>query len=112
MLVVTSDRKLSQGEFYEAFRLCSWSFGGFCAESSEICWQSLGKGAYLSTRGLRPMRRRLQIMLRKIRTRSGATLTEYAVILFLVSVAAILVLQGIGGHTNNMVSSINNGFGP
>jgi len=51
-------------------------------------------------------------MLRKIRTRSGATLTEYAVILFLVSVAAILVLQGIGGHTNNMVSSINNGFGP
>jgi Flp pilus assembly pilin Flp len=37
---------------------------------------------------------------------------EYALILFLVSIIAVLVLQGIGGSTNNMVSSINNGFGP
>jgi Flp pilus assembly pilin Flp len=48
----------------------------------------------------------------KVGAKSGATLTEYAVILFLVSVVAIAILQGIGGSTNNMVSSINNGFGP
>jgi Flp pilus assembly pilin Flp len=58
------------------------------------------------------MRNRLQELVRKIRTRAGVSLFEYALILFLVSIVAILVLQGIGGSTNNMVSSINNGFGP
>ena len=58
------------------------------------------------------MRRKLLILLQKMRTMSGASLTEYAVILFLVSIVAVLILQGIGGKTNNMVSSINNGFGP
>jgi Flp pilus assembly pilin Flp len=54
----------------------------------------------------------LRTLTRLAKNKSGATLTEYAVILFLVSIAAIAILQGIGGSTNNMVSSINNGFGP
>jgi Flp pilus assembly pilin Flp len=58
------------------------------------------------------MGRRLHTLVQKVRTKPGATLTEYAVILFLVSIAAIAILQGIGGSTNNMVSSINTGFGP
>jgi Flp pilus assembly pilin Flp len=49
---------------------------------------------------------------RLIRTNAFATLTEYAVILFLVSIVTTAIPQGIGGSTNNMVSSINNGFGP
>jgi Flp pilus assembly pilin Flp len=52
------------------------------------------------------------ILVRRLKARSGATLFEYALILFLVSIAAILILQGIGGSTNTMVSSINNGFAP
>lgn len=51
-------------------------------------------------------------MLRKLRAKSGATLTEYAIILVIVSIVAIAILQGIGGKTNNMVSSVNDGFGP
>jgi Flp pilus assembly pilin Flp len=58
------------------------------------------------------MGRRLHRFVKKLRARSGATLTEYAVILFLISIVAIVILQGIGGSTNNMVSTINNGFGP
>jgi Flp pilus assembly pilin Flp len=54
----------------------------------------------------------LRTLVRRFRARSGATLFEYALILFLVSIAAILILQGIGGSTNNMVSSINSGFTP
>jgi Flp pilus assembly pilin Flp len=58
------------------------------------------------------MRKRLQALVRKIRIRSGASLVEYSLILFLVSIVAVLVLQGIGGSTNKMISSVNNGFGP
>jgi Flp pilus assembly pilin Flp len=58
------------------------------------------------------MNRRQQKLLRKLRAKSGATLTEYAVILFLVSIVAVVILQSIGGKTNNMVSSVNDGFGP
>ena len=58
------------------------------------------------------MNRSQQKLLRKLKTKSGATLTEYAVILFLVSIVAIVILQGIGSHTNNMVSTVNDGFGP
>jgi Flp pilus assembly pilin Flp len=57
------------------------------------------------------MRATLEKVFRKVRASSGSSLTEYAVILFLVSIVAILVLQGIGGHTNNMVNCINSGFG-
>jgi Flp pilus assembly pilin Flp len=58
------------------------------------------------------MTKRLQRLWQTIRAKTGSNLVEYSVILFLVSIAAIAVLQGIGGSTNNMVSSINNGFGP
>ena len=44
------------------------------------------------------------------RLRSGATLFEYAVILFFVSVVAVLILKAIGGTTNNMLGPVNNGF--
>jgi len=50
-------------------------------------------------------------ILRRVRTRSGATLFEYAVVLVLVSIAAVVILQGIGGKTNNMLAPVNNGFG-
>jgi len=58
------------------------------------------------------MNRTSQKLLRKLKTKSGASLTEYAVLLFLVSIVAVLILQGIGGKTNNMVSSVNDGFTP
>jgi Flp pilus assembly pilin Flp len=51
-------------------------------------------------------------MNRKLRAKSGATLVEYAIILFIVSIVAVVILQGIGGKTNNMVSSVNDGFAP
>lgn len=58
------------------------------------------------------MNRRPQKLLRKLKTKSGASLTEYAVLLFLVSIIAVVILQSIGGKTNNMVSTVNDGFGP
>ena len=58
------------------------------------------------------MNRTSQKLLGKLKTKSGASLTEYAVLLFLVSIVAVLILQGIGGKTNNMVSSVNDGFTP
>jgi Flp pilus assembly pilin Flp len=42
---------------------------------------------------------------------SGATLFECCVIMVLVSIVAVLVLQGIGGKTSNMLVPVNNGFG-
>jgi Flp pilus assembly pilin Flp len=48
--------------------------------------------------------------MRKVRARSGATLVEYAFVLILVSIVAVLVLEGIGGKTNNMLAPVNNGF--
>jgi Flp pilus assembly pilin Flp len=56
------------------------------------------------------MNNRFMKFLRSVRTRSGATLFEYAIILFLVSIVAVLILQGIGGRTNNMLAPVNNGF--
>jgi Flp pilus assembly pilin Flp len=62
------------------------------------------------------VRERLQMttkamkLLRCIRTRSGATLFEYAVILFLVSIVAVLIFEAIGGKTNNMLVPVNDGF--
>ncbi len=56
------------------------------------------------------MSNQLMKLLRSVRTRSGATLFEYAVILFLVSIIAVLILQGIGGKTNKMLAPVNDGF--
>jgi Flp pilus assembly pilin Flp len=58
------------------------------------------------------MCKRSRQLLRKVRANSGATLVEYALILVIVSIVAVIILSGIGGHTNNMLASVNNGFGP
>jgi len=58
----------------------------------------------------RRMREGLQALIRRVRTRSGISLVEYGLILFLVSIVAVLVLRGIGVSTNNTVSAVNNGF--
>jgi len=66
--------------------------------------------AILLAEQLGQMRNRLQRLFRKLRTRSGVTVFEYALILFLVSIIAIVILQGIGGKTNNMVTTVNNAW--
>lgn len=46
-------------------------------------------------------------MLRKWKRRPGQSLVEYALILALIAVVAILVLQGLGSKVNNTLSSVN-----
>ncbi|HXI84838.1 MAG TPA: Flp family type IVb pilin [Verrucomicrobiae bacterium] len=53
------------------------------------------------------MKRRMQRLFRKGRRRSGQSLVEYALILALISVVAIIVLQGLGNKVNNTLSSVN-----
>jgi len=49
----------------------------------------------------------LQKLVRKIKGRSGQSLVEYALILALISVVAILVLKGIGTNVNTKLGSVN-----
>ena len=51
--------------------------------------------------------KRLQKMLRKVKRNSGQSLVEYALILALISVVAILVLRGVGTNVNGKLSSVN-----
>lgn len=44
---------------------------------------------------------------RKFKSRSGQSLVEYALILALIAVVAILVLQGIGKSVNSKLSNVN-----
>jgi len=53
------------------------------------------------------MKKRLQKLVRKVNKQSGQSLVEYALILGLIAVVAILVLQGLGGKVNNTLSSVN-----
>jgi pilus assembly protein Flp/PilA len=53
------------------------------------------------------MKRHLQKVIRGIRKQSGQSLVEYALILALIAVVAILVLQGLGAKVNNTLSSVN-----
>jgi pilus assembly protein Flp/PilA len=53
------------------------------------------------------MKKRLQKFVRGIRKQSGQSLVEYALILALIAVVAILVLQGLGSKVNNTLSSVN-----
>lgn len=53
------------------------------------------------------MERHLQKLVRGVRKQSGQSLVEYALILALIAVVAILVLQGLGGKVNNTLSSVN-----
>jgi pilus assembly protein Flp/PilA len=53
------------------------------------------------------MKKRLQKIIRGARKQSGQSLVEYALILALIAVVAILVLQGLGNKVNNTLSSVN-----
>ena len=53
------------------------------------------------------MKKRLQKVVRGIKKQSGQSLVEYALILALIAVVAILVLQGLGSKVNNTLSSVN-----
>jgi Flp pilus assembly pilin Flp len=53
------------------------------------------------------MKIQTQKMLRKLQRRSGQSLVEYALILALISVVAILVLRGIGTNANAKLSAVN-----
>ncbi len=53
------------------------------------------------------MKKQLTKMMRKFKGRSGQSLVEYALILALISVVAILVLKGIGTGVNKQLSSVN-----
>ena len=53
------------------------------------------------------MTKRFQKLFRKVSKRSGQSLVEYALILALISVVAILVLKGIGSSVNNKLSNVN-----
>ncbi len=52
------------------------------------------------------MKRPLAVF-RRLNRRSGQSLVEYALILALISVVAILVLSGIGSSVNNKLTNIN-----
>jgi len=49
-------------------------------------------------------------LLRWLRSRTGATLFEYCIVLVLVSIVAVALLVSIGNVTNNNVAPVNNGL--
>jgi Flp pilus assembly pilin Flp len=53
------------------------------------------------------MKRTLQKMYRGLKSRKGQSLVEYALILALIAVVAILVLRGIGTKVNTTLGSVN-----
>ena len=55
----------------------------------------------------RTLRRYLRRFLHRVKKYSGQSLVEYALILALIAVVAIVVLKGLGKKVNNTLSSIN-----
>lgn len=53
------------------------------------------------------MNKRFQKLLNRIQKKSGQSLVEYALILALIAVVAILVLKGIGTSVNNKLVQVN-----
>lgn len=53
------------------------------------------------------MTMRFQKLLRRTRKQSAQSLVEYALILALVSIVAILVLKGIGSSVNSKLTNVN-----
>ncbi len=53
------------------------------------------------------MKKQMMKMFRNVKKQSGQSLVEYALILALISVVAILVLRGIGTAANNKLSEVN-----
>ena len=46
-------------------------------------------------------------LMRKMNRRSGQSLVEYALILALIAVVAVVVLKGIGTSVNNKLTGVN-----
>jgi pilus assembly protein Flp/PilA len=57
--------------------------------------------------GEKRMTKHFQKVLRRLQKRSGQSLVEYALILALISVVAILVLKGIGTSVNTKLGNVN-----
>jgi Flp pilus assembly pilin Flp len=53
------------------------------------------------------MKKYLKKMIRRMKRQSGQSLVEYALILALIAVVAILVLKGIGTNVNTKLTSVN-----
>ena len=53
------------------------------------------------------MTKSFQKLVRRMSKRSGQSLVEYALILALISVVAILVLRGIGTTVNKKLDNVN-----
>jgi len=53
------------------------------------------------------MTKRFQKLYRRLQKQSGQSLVEYALILALVSIVAILVLKGIGNSVNTKLTNVN-----
>jgi Flp pilus assembly pilin Flp len=58
-------------------------------------------------REVKEMKMRFEKLMRKMKRQSGQSLVEYALILALISVVAILVLKGIGTNVNTKLGSVN-----
>lgn len=54
------------------------------------------------------MKRFFRKLARKVKKQSGQSLVEYALILALIAIVAILVLRGIGGNVRNTLGDVNN----
>jgi len=53
------------------------------------------------------MKNTLRKLYAGLKSRKGQSLVEYALILALIAVVAVLVLKGLGQHINNTLSSVN-----
>jgi Flp pilus assembly pilin Flp len=53
------------------------------------------------------MKKQIERISRKLNRKSGQSLVEYALILALISVVAILVLRGIGSSVNTKLGNVN-----
>jgi len=53
------------------------------------------------------MKKRLQKIVPVVKAKSGQSLVEYALILALIAVVAIVVLNGLGSKVNNTLSAVN-----
>jgi Flp pilus assembly pilin Flp len=53
------------------------------------------------------MNKQIRKFVRGLRSRKGQSLVEYALILALVSIVAILVLKGIGTSVNTKLDNVN-----
>ena len=58
-------------------------------------------------KGVNEMKKALQKLYAGLKSRKGQSLVEYALILALIAVVAIVVLKGLGSHINNTLSNVN-----